>query len=266
MDIGDASGALLCIDASASTWRGARLGVRSPAADRDWRGVVSSGVVTLYRGEVGLKKQSMRVDSKAPKQMGVDEDWFGFFPSIPVMISCVSQDGRPNIIPVMSWSFACRWPPVMTVGICEVDYTPRYFQRASYQMILDTGEFVVNFLDESLRGVMLQTGSMSARDVSVDKFAATGLTAAPGLVVRPPVIAECPISLECVVTDHTSLGSHHLFCGEVVAYHQPGKVVRSESIDGLERITYEAPDTGEHILLEWSGLPRLMRSGPASRG
>ena len=120
----------------------------------------------------------MHVDSKSPKQMGVDEDWFGFFPSIPVMISCVSKDGRPNIIPVMSWSFACRWPPIMTVGICEVDYTPRYFRRASLQMILDTGEFVVNFLDQSLRKVMLQTGGMSANDDSVDKFAATGLTAA----------------------------------------------------------------------------------------
>ncbi|MCJ7737743.1 MAG: flavin reductase family protein [Anaerolineae bacterium] len=213
-----------------------------------------------------MKKQSMRVDSKSPKQMGVDEDWFGFVPSIPVMISCVSKDGRPNIIPVMSWSFACRWPPIMTVGICEVDYTPRYFRRASYQMILDTGEFVVNFLDQSLREVMLQTGGISANDDSIDKFAATGLTATPSLVVRSPLIGECPINLECVVTDHTSLGSHHLFCGEVVAYHQPGEVVSSDSAGGLERITYELADSGERIELEWSGLMRLERSGTLSTG
>jgi flavin reductase (DIM6/NTAB) family NADH-FMN oxidoreductase RutF len=201
-----------------------------------------------------MTKLSKRVNASQPRQMGVDEDWFGFVPSIPVMISCTDREGRPNIIPIMSWSFACRWPPIVTIGICEVNYTPRYFQRASYQMILDTGEFVVNFPDESMRGAINQTGSLSANDPTVDKFAAAGLSAMAALAVKAPLVAECPINVECVVTGHQSLGSHHLFCGEVVAYHQPGEVVDDRLVDGVQRITYRQAADGHQVQLAWSSL------------
>ena len=212
----------------------------------------------MSKGEVHVvMKVAKLVDSKVPKQMGVDEELFGFMPMMAVMISCASKDGRPNIIPVIAWSFTNRWPPKITIGICEVDYTPAYFPRASYQMILDTGEFVVNFPDTSMWDQVMATGMLTANDPAVDKFKAAGLTPGEPLAVKAPIIGECPISIECVVTEHLSLGSHHLFVGEVVAYHQYGEIVHRESIGAQETIVYRPRGGGPTKRLVWCGLPRL---------
>ncbi len=204
-----------------------------------------------------MAKVAKRVDSERPRQMGSDEDWFGFLPFSAVMVTCQSVDGRANIIPLIAWSFICRWPPLVTIGICEVDYTPRYFQRASYRMILETGEFALNIPDESLRDAMMTAGSLSANDPDLDKFAASGLTPSAGLVIDAPLIAECPINVECVVREHTSLGSHHLFIGEIVAYHQCGDIVEHRVADGAETIVYQPLDGGCTRRLVWRNLIRM---------
>ena len=208
-----------------------------------------------------MSKVVTRVDSQGPAQPGVNEDLFGFVPMVPVMVSCVSADGRPNIIPLISWSFANRWPPKITIGICEGEYTPSYFVRASYRMILATGEFVVNFPDAALWDQIIQTGELSANDPSVDKFKAAGLTPGRSLVVKAPTIEECPINVECVVREHLSLGSHHLFAGEIVAYHQYGEVVRQESSGDVTVIEYASAEGLPAKRLVWRGLPRIENIG-----
>ncbi len=204
-----------------------------------------------------MPKIAKLVNAKAPQQTGVDEALFGFMPTTAVMVSCISKTGRPNIIPVGAWSFACRWPPKLTIGICERNFTPSYFVRASYQMILDTGEFVVNFPDAGMRDQMLLTGRLSANDPTVDKFEAAKLTPGQPLVVKAPPIEECPISIECVVTEHLSLGSHHLFVGEVVAYHQYGDIVARGSAEGVDYIVYQPPDGGPQKRLTWRSLYQM---------
>ena len=204
-----------------------------------------------------MSKIAKRVAAKAPARMGVDEELFGYMPMVPVMVSCISKDGRPNIIPLISWSFVNRWPPKVTIGICEVSYTPSYFVRASYQMILDTGEFVLNFPHAALYPQVMQTGAVTANDPAVDKFAISGLTPGQPLVVKVPTIEECPINVECVVCEHLSLGSHHLFAGEVVAYHQYGEVVRRETAEARQIVEYRADDGGGCKRLVWESLPRF---------
>ena len=145
----------------------------------------------------------------------------------------------------------------MTIGICEVSRPPSYFARASYRMILDTGEFVINFPDGALQDQVTLTGSLSANDPAVDKFKTAGLTPGQALVVKAPLIEECPISVECVVTEHLSLGSHHLFVGEVVAVHQWGEIARQESRAGVDVVTYRSVDGAPGKELVWSGYPRL---------
>jgi len=204
-----------------------------------------------------MAKVAKLVDSKAPKQMGVNEDIFGFIPMTAVMISCVSKEGRPNIIPIIAWSFTNRWPAKVSIGICEGEYTPNYYVRASYQMILDTGEFVINFPDTSMRDQVTKTGDLTANDPKVDKFKQAGLTPGKSLVVKAPTIEECPISIECVVTEHLSMGSHHLFLGEVVAYHEYGEIVHRENIEELDYITYQPADGRPKKRLGWCSLPIL---------
>jgi flavin reductase (DIM6/NTAB) family NADH-FMN oxidoreductase RutF len=204
-----------------------------------------------------MAKTAKRIDSKGPRDPGVDEDLFGFVPTVPVMVSCADASGRPNIIPLISWSFVNRWPPKLTIGICEGEYTPSYFVRASHRMILETGEFVVNFLDSSLWDAMIVCGELSANDPQVDKFAAAGLTPGESLVVKAPTIDECFVSIECIVTEHLSLGSHHLYAGEVVAYHQCGEVVRQKSEGDITVVEYATAEGRPGRRLVWRSVPRF---------
>ncbi len=201
-------------------------------------------------------KVSKILDMKMPKEMGKEEEWFGerhFIPLSAVMISCISKEGRPNIIPIISWQFACRWPPKIAIGICRVNYTPSYYVRASYGMIMETGEFVINFPDASMRDQITITGELTANDPNVDKFKQAGLTPGKSLVVKAPIIEECPINMECVVTEHLSLGSHELFIGEVVAYHQDGELIVHENLEEVDRLVYRLAD-GTMRELYWCSL------------
>jgi flavin reductase (DIM6/NTAB) family NADH-FMN oxidoreductase RutF len=84
-------------------------------------------------------------------------------------------------------------------------------------MIQATGEFVVNMPTVDLLDAVDLCGQLSGHDL--DKFAAAGLTPEEATEVRAPLVAECPVNLECRVTETTTIGSHTLFVGEVVAVH-----------------------------------------------
>ena len=89
--------------------------------------------------------------------------------------------------------------------------------RYTYEMIRESGEFVINLTTESLAFATDYCGVRSGRDV--DKWKETGLTRAPATVVSTPMIGESPVNIECRVTEIKELGSHHVFLAQVVAVH-----------------------------------------------
>ncbi|MEX2682923.1 MAG: flavin reductase family protein [Candidatus Sigynarchaeota archaeon] len=134
----------------------------------------------------------------------------GMFPIPPVMVSCTSKDGKKHNIITLAWVGIISSEPPM-VGIC---IRP---SRFSYNLILETGDFVVNIPNEDQARAVDYCGSVSGK--SKDKFKECGLTAGKASKVESPVIMECPVNLECklvrVIKDYSK--SHHMFLGEIVA-------------------------------------------------
>ena len=124
-----------------------------------------------------------------------------------VMVSVADKDGKPNIFTVAWTGTVCSNPPMVSISVRPTRY--------SYDMIRETGEFVINLVTEPLTRACDYCGVVSGRDV--DKFAKTGLTPVPVEGVSVPGIAESPVSLECRVTQKTELGSHTMFVAEVVS-------------------------------------------------
>lgn len=144
-----------------------------------------------------------------------------FLAPVPVvLLTCVGQDGSPNILTVSWVSVVCATPPMVGVAVRT--------ERFSYDRILDTGEFVLNIPSAALLRAVDFCGTVSGD--AVDKFAQTNLTPAPGAKVRPPLIEECPINLECIVRHALPLGSHALFLAEVAAVHADAGVVEDGTI------------------------------------
>jgi flavin reductase (DIM6/NTAB) family NADH-FMN oxidoreductase RutF len=128
------------------------------------------------------------------------------YPLPAVMVSAGSLEGNQNILTVAWTGTICTNPAMVYISVRP--------ERYSYQMIKDTGEFVINLTTEKLAKATDYCGVRSGRDV--DKWKETGLT--PGKAEKleyAPIINECPVNIECQVTEVKELGSHHMFIAEV---------------------------------------------------
>ena len=123
-----------------------------------------------------------------------------------VMVSVTDKEGKSNIITVAWAGTVCTNPPMVSISVRP--------SRYSYQILEETGEFVINLTNESLVKVCDYCGVVSGRDV--DKFAKTGLTPIPMEHVHAMGIDESPVNMECKITEKRELGSHTMFIAEVV--------------------------------------------------
>lgn len=134
------------------------------------------------------------------------------YPVPVVMVSCGNMENS-NIITI-AWTGTINTDPAMTY----ISVRPN---RHSYNIIKETGEFVINVTTEELAFATDWCGVKSGRDF--DKFKEMKLTKIKGKEVSCPLIEESPINIECRVKDIIDLGSHSMFLGEVVCVHADEK-------------------------------------------
>ena len=139
-----------------------------------------------------------------------------------VLVSCGgTKEWKPNLITIAWAGTVCTNPPMLSISVRP--------ERYSYDIIQQTGEFVVNIPGVKQTKATDWCGVVSGRDH--DKFEKTGLTPAPALKVECPIVLECPVNIECRVTQTLRLGSHVMFIAEVVAVQ-----VSSELIDAKDKL------------------------------
>ncbi len=131
------------------------------------------------------------------------------YPLPAVMVSCCRPGERPNILTVAWTGTICTNPAMVYISVRP--------QRYSYDIIRETGEFVINLTTKKLARATDYCGVRSGRDV--DKFEKMHLTAVAADHVGAPLIEESPVNIECRVTEVKELGSHHMFLAEVLAVH-----------------------------------------------
>ena len=140
-------------------------------------------------------------------------------PTPVVLVSCAEKDHpeRKNMV-TLAWAGTINSdPPMVSVSIRK--------ERYSHDMIQESGEFVVNLVDEDMCKAVDFCGVRSGRDT--DKAEATGLSYMPaeGLETAPAV-EGAPVSLCCRVKQRLELGSHDMFLGEIVSV-----MVREDLLD-----------------------------------
>lgn len=127
------------------------------------------------------------------------------YPVPAVMVSCQRANENPNIITIAWAGTICSDPAMVSISVRP--------SRYSYDIIKETGEFVINLVNKDLTFACDICGVKSGRDVN--KFAELGLTPSESVNISAPGIAESPVSLECKVTQIIPLGSHDMFLAEV---------------------------------------------------
>ena len=135
------------------------------------------------------------------------------YPVPAVMVSCGRKGEKPNIITVAWAGTVCSDPPMVSISVRK--------ERYSYEIIRETGEFVINLVNRELVRAADYCGVKSGRDT--DKFKEMGLTAQPSRYVGAPGIGESPVNLECRVTNRLELGRHDMFLARVEGVAIDGK-------------------------------------------
>ena len=154
------------------------------------------------------------------------------YPLPAVMVSCGRPGQRPNIITIAWTGTICSDPAMVYISVRP--------ERYSYDIIKETGEFVINLTNSRLSRATDWCGVRSGRDY--DKFAEMGLTAESAAVVKAPVVAESPVAIECRVKQIIPLGSHDMFLADVVNVLVDEEYINSETgkleLERADMITY----------------------------
>ena len=161
------------------------------------------------------------------------------YPCPVVMVSCADRDGRPNIM-TAAWTGTISSDPVMAF----VSIRPA---RYSYQIIRDTGEFVLNLTTRDLAFATDFCGVRSGRDI--DKFAHLGLHPTVSDSVRAPGIDESPVNIECKVVKIENFGVHDLFLAEVVRVSVDEQYMDEKGRFDLAKADLIAYSHGEYFAL-----------------
>ncbi|WP_195267821.1 flavin reductase family protein [Eubacterium sp. 1001713B170207_170306_E7] len=123
-----------------------------------------------------------------------------------VMVSCGTMENA-NILTIAWTGIINSNPPKTYISIRP--------ERHSYEIIKETGEFVINLTTTPLVRATDFCGVRSGRDL--DKFERMALTKEAAAHVGCPMIGESPVSLECQVTECVPLGSHDMFLANILA-------------------------------------------------
>lgn len=122
-----------------------------------------------------------------------------------VMVSCGTFGIKSNIITVAWTGTICTKPPMVSISVRK--------ERFSYDLIRNTGKFVINLVSKELVRAADWCGCRSGRNF--DKFAEMKLTAKKAETSDCPVISESPVNIECSVVNVLELGSHDLFIAKI---------------------------------------------------
>ena len=162
------------------------------------------------------------------------------YPVPAVMVSCGREGETPNIITVAWAGTICSDPAMLSISVRP--------ERYSYDIIRETGEFVVNLTSKELTRATDWCGVKSGRDV--DKFKEMNLTAALAVHLKgAPIIAESPVNIECKVKDVLELGSHHMFIAEVAGVQVSEKYMNETGKFELNKLGLVAYSHGEYFEL-----------------
>lgn len=159
---------------------------------------------------------------------------------LPCAMVTVQRPGeKPNIITIAWTGTVCTDPAMVYISVRP--------SRYSYDIIKETGEFVINLTTDELVRAADFCGVRSGRDI--DKFEACKLTPIPSKEVTVPAIAESPVAIECRVEKCIPLGSHDMFLAKVLAVSIDDRYMDEKGKFHLNKTGIVAYSHGEYFEL-----------------
>lgn len=145
-------------------------------------------------------------------------------PIPPCMVTCGNGENA-NVLTIAWTGILNTIPPKTYISVRP--------SRHSYELIRESGEFVINLTNTALVRAADYCGVYTGK--KVNKFQKCNLNIEPASAVSCPLLSDSPLSLECRVTDIVPLGSHDMFIADIVAIDVDESLVDEQGKLHIER-------------------------------
>ncbi|MFA9376628.1 MAG: flavin reductase family protein [Lachnotalea sp.] len=145
-----------------------------------------------------------------------------------ILVSCRGTNGEDNVLAVAYCGNCSYDPPMVMVGIVPTRY--------SYQLIKESGCFVVNIVTKDYQETFDYLGKYSKRDC--DKLKDMNVKLAEGKIIPASILTDCPVNIECTVVDSIVTGSHEMFIGKIEYVHANENLINEKGDIDFSQIQY----------------------------
>ena len=158
---------------------------------------------------------------------------------VPAVMVSVGDGEEKNVLTVAWCGTLCTTPPKTYISVRP--------ERFSYQMIKESGEFVINLPSADLVRAVDFCGMYTG--AKVNKIEKCKFTLEEPSKVSVPIIGECPIALECRVEKIVPLGSHDMFVADIVSVSVDERLLNRDGKMEIERANLLAYAHGDYFAL-----------------
>ncbi len=163
--------------------------------------------------------------------------------------STIGLDGSLNLAPFSFFNAVSGMPLTVMISVGQRKGQPKDTLRNARE----TGEFVINIVDEALAVAMNETSGEWAYEVN--EFDRAGITPAPSIDVKPPRVAAAPVALECKVTQIIPVldTTYTMILGRVLRFHlrsdllRPNGTVDAARLQPVARLSGDEYTTLGHV-------------------
>ena len=118
-------------------------------------------------------------------------------------------------------------PPLYGVSISP--------KRFTYQLIVDSKEFGINFLPFKAAELVASVGGSKGSEV--DKFQRFNIAKNKPVRTAVPILEAAYAAYECQLVDDRSYGDHRWLVGEIVAVHWLEEVFTPDEVIDLDKVS-----------------------------
>lgn len=153
-------------------------------------------------------------------------EFYQHYPKVATILT-VRAGERKNAMAVAWHSSISFKPPLYGVSIAPRRYT--------YQLILESKEFAINFLPFERAALIASVGGSGGKEV--DKFEKFGIAEEQPLKTSAPILRDAYAAYECRMIDNKEYGDHVWVVGEIVAVHLVTDVLTSKGALDLSKVS-----------------------------
>ncbi len=152
--------------------------------------------------------------------------FYHHYPRIACVVSTHAK-GKDNAMAV-AWHTPLSFnPPLYGVSVST--------KRLTYQLIIDSKEFGVNFLPFEQAELIASVGGSSGREI--DKFGRFDIARDKPVKTTVPILKVAYAAYECQLVDDRDYGDHRLLVGEILAAHWLKEVFTPDEVIDLAKVS-----------------------------